>query len=97
MGNGAAQGFGVDLFPDGGFYEVRAGQEDGAVAFHHDGLVAHNGKVGAARDAGAQDNGDLRDAHGAHARVIAEDAAEMLFIREDLVLHRQKTPALSTR
>ncbi len=44
----AAEGLCVHILANGSLYEVRAGKEDGAVAFHHQRLVAHDGQVRAA-------------------------------------------------
>ena len=60
----------VDVLTDGGFDQVAAGEEDAAGLLHDEGLVAHDGQVGAARHAAAHDGGDLRDAHGAHHGVV---------------------------
>jgi len=90
VGNGAAQGFRVDLFADSRPDEVGPGKENGAVAFDHQSLVAHYREIGAACDAGAHYNRDLGNTHGAHAGVVAKDAPEMLLIREDFVLHGQE-------
>src|SRR5690606_489826 len=62
---------------------------DAAGLLHDQGLVAHDRQVGAAGHAAAHHGGDLRDAHAAHHGVVAEDAAEVLFVGEDLVLHGQ--------
>src|SRR3984957_8879315 len=87
---GAAERFGIDVLSDGGLYQVGAGQEDGAGAPDHDRFVAHDRQVGPAGDTRAQNNGDLGDAHGAHAGIVAKDATEVFFIGEDLVLHGQE-------
>ena len=70
-----------------------AAQEDGAGAADDDGLVAHRRHVGAAGGARAHDEGDLRDAGRAHARLVVEDAAEVVAVGEDLVLERQEGAA----
>ena len=62
-------------------------------SLHDDGLVAHGRHVGAARGARAQHDGDLRDAGRRHARLVVEDAAEVLAIGEDLGLQRQERAA----
>ena len=53
-------------------------------------MVGHDGEIGAAGDAHAHDGGDLRDAHGGHARVVAEDAAEVVLVGEDVFLKRKE-------
>ncbi len=47
-------------------------------------------QVGTAGDAHAHDGGDLRNAHGRHHGVVAEDAAEIVGVGEDVFLQRQK-------
>ena len=86
---GAAQLFGGIFLADGGFDERGAGEEEAAALGHED-VVGHDGQIGAAGDAHAHDGGDLRDAHGGHARVVAEDAAEVVLIGEDVFLQRQE-------
>ena len=51
------------------------------------------GHVGAAGRARAHHDGDLRDALGRHARLVEEDAAEVLAVGEDLGLQRQERAA----
>jgi hypothetical protein len=53
--------------------------------------------VRAAGGAAAEDRGDLRDAAGAHRRLVEEDAAEVLAVGEDLVLARQEGARRSRR
>ena len=53
-------------------------------------MIAHHRQIRAARHAHAHDRGDLRNAHRAHHRVVAEDAAEIVGIRENILLQRQK-------
>ncbi len=48
------------------------------------------GQIGAAGDAHAHDRGDLRDAHRGHDGVVAEDAAEIVLVGEDVFLQRQE-------
>ena len=54
-----------------------------------DRLVRHRRHIGAAGRAGAHHAGDLRNAEGREGRLVVEDAAEMLAVREDLGLVRQ--------
>ena len=58
--------------------------------FGHQNVVAHHRQVGAARHAHPHDRGDLRNAHGAHHRVIAENPAEIVRVRKHILLQRQK-------
>ena len=73
--------------------ERRPREEDRAVAAHDDGLVGHGRLVGAAGRAGPEHAGDLGDALRRHARLVVEDAAEVVPVREDLVLERQEGAA----
>ena len=80
-------------------HQRRTAQEDGAVAFHDDGLVGHAGNVrtsgGAAaehlgvRRGGGRDDGNLGDPLGGHDGLVVEDASEMISIGEDVGLERQ--------
>jgi hypothetical protein len=82
----AAQVFGAHHLAGGGFHQRRATEEDGALVAHDDGLVAHRGHVGATRRARAHHHRNLRDRRPAQIGLVVEDAAEMLAIREHLVL-----------
>ena len=86
---GAAQFLGGDVLARRRLHEGRAAQEDGAGALHDDGLVRHRGDVGAAGGARAHHHRDLRNVLGRHARLVEEDAAEVVPVREDLGLERQ--------
>ena len=85
----AAEFFGGSFLADGGLDQRGAGEEE-AGAFGHQDVIAHDGKVGAAGYAHAHDGGDLRDAHGAHDRVVTEDAAEVVGVGEDVFLQREE-------
>ena len=85
----AAQFLGRNSLPDGGLHQRRAGQKKPR-AFRHQNVVAHHRQISAAGDAHAHDGGDLRNAHRAHHRVIAKHAAEIVGIRENVLLQRQK-------
>ena len=85
----AAQFFRRDALPDGRLHQRRAGEKKSRALGHQD-VIAHHGQISAARHAHAHDGGDLRNAHGAHHRVIAKDAAEVVRIRENVFLQRQK-------
>ena len=58
-------------------------------ALHDHALVAHRRHVGAAGRARAHDGRELRDAVGRHARLVVEDAPEVVAVGEDLGLQRQ--------
>ncbi len=81
----AAEFFGVGLLADGGLHQRRAGEEE-AGAFGHEHGVSHDGQISAAGNAHAHDGGDLGNAHGAHDGVVAEDAAEVVGVGEDVFL-----------
>ncbi len=82
-----------DDLADRGLHQRRAAQEDGALVADDHGLVAHRGDVGAAGGAGAHHGGDLRDLRRGHLGLVEEDPAEVLLVREDLVLLGQEGPA----
>ncbi|MNQ89209.1 hypothetical protein D3C85_1045090 [compost metagenome] len=86
---GTAEVLGADHFTSGGLHQRRAGEEDGGLVAHHDGLVGHGRHIGAAGGAGAHHHGDLRDALGAHVGLVEEDPPEVLAVREHFVLARQ--------
>ncbi len=89
----AAELLGRDLFARGGLHEGRSAEKNRASAFDDDRFVGHGGHVGTARRAGAHDDGDLRNPLGRHPRLVVEDAAEVLAVREDLGLQGQKRAA----
>ena len=86
MDVGAAEGLGVDHFAGRGLHQRRAAEKDGALIADDDRLVRHRRNIGAAGRAGAHHDGDLGNALRGHARLVVEDAAEMLPVGEDLVL-----------
>ena len=81
------------LLPGRRLHQRRAAEEDRALVADDDRLVAHRRDVGAARRAGAHHRGDLRDPLRRHRRLVEEDAAEVLAVGEDFVLHRQEGAA----
>ena len=85
----AAEFFGGSFLADGGLHQRGTGEEE-AGAFGHQDVIAHDREIRAAGDAHAHDGGDLRDAHGAHDRVVAENAAEIVSVGEDVFLQRKK-------
>ena len=86
---GAAQLFGRYFLSYRRLHQRRSRQKQSATLSHQY-VVAHQWQVGAAGHAHAHDGGDLRNAHGAHDRVIAEDAAKIVGVRENIFLQRQK-------
>jgi hypothetical protein len=89
----AAQVLGGDLLARRGLHQRRAAEEDRALVADDHRLVAHRRDVGAARRAGAEDRGDLRDAARRHGGLVVEDPAEVLAVGEDLVLLGQERAA----
>ncbi len=89
MDIGAAQFLGGHRFAGRGLHQRRTGEEDRALILDDDGLVRHRRHVGAARGARAHHHRDLGDARGRHVGLVVEDAAEMVAVREHLVLARQ--------
>lgn len=89
----AAELLGRDHLAGGGLHQRRAAQEDRALAADDHRLVAHRGDVGAARRAGAEDGGDLRDAARGQGGLVEEDPPEVVAVGEDLVLLRQEGAA----
>ena len=85
----AAQFFGGNFLSDRRLHERRARKKKSR-AFGHQDVIAHHGQIRAARDAHPHDGRDLRNAHGAHDGVVAEDAAEIVGVGEDVFLQRQK-------
>ena len=90
---GAAKILRADDFACCGLHQRRAAEEDRALLAHDDRFVAHGRHIGAARGARAHHRGDLRDALRRQVGLVEEDAAEMIAIGEDLVLHRQERAA----
>ena len=92
MGLGPAEGFVVDVFANGGLHEVAPRQENGACALHDDAFVAHDGEVRSPGHATSHHGGDLWDAGRREFGVVPEHPPEVLFVRENLVLHGQVHP-----
>ena len=90
---GAAQLLRTHLFPGRRLHQGRAGEEDRALLLDDDGLVGHRRHIGPAGRTRAHHHGDLGDALRRHARLVVEDAAEVLAVGEHLVLMRQVGPA----
>ena len=86
--HGAAELFLSDLLADGRLDQVGTGQEDRSFAFDDVGLVAHDGQIGAAGDAGSHDRGHLKDPGRRQPGVVVEGPAKVLPVGKDLVLER---------
>jgi len=74
-------------------HERRPAEEDRPLAADDDVLVAHRRHVGAAGCARAEHGGQLRHPARGQLRLVVEDAAEVVPVGEDLVLHRQEGAA----
>src|SRR5436305_1239079 len=90
---GTAQLLGAHLLAGRGLHQRRAADEDRARALDDDRLVAHGGHVRAAGGAGTHHRRDLRDGLRREPRLVVEDPAEVVAVREDLGLQRQKGAA----
>ena len=87
---GATEVLSGHLFASGGLDQGRAGEENRAVALDDDRFIGHGRHIGATGRAGAENGRHLRDAVRGHFRLIPENAAEVIDVREHLVLHRQE-------
>ena len=90
MGRGTAQGFIVNIFADCGLNQVTSGKEYASGTIHDQGFITHDRKIGPACHTAAHDGGNLWYAHRTHNGIIPENAAEVLFVGEDFVLHGQE-------
>src|SRR6185312_1084555 len=70
-------------------HERWAAEKDRTLSAHDDRLIGHRGHVRAAGRAAAEHDGDLSDAASGEARLIEEDAPEVIFVGENLVLQGQ--------
>ncbi len=84
-----AELLGADDLAGRGAHEGRPPEEDRALVAHDDRLVAHRRHVRTACRARAEHGGELGHARRREARLVVEDAPEVLLVGEDLVLHRQ--------
>ena len=90
---GAAELLGGHVLSRRGLHERRAADEDRPGSANDHGLVRHRRHVRAAGGAGAHDRRDLRDPERREARLVEEDAPEVVAIGEDLGLERQEGAA----
>ena len=86
---GAAEILGRDVLAGSSLHQWRSAKEDRALAAHDDGFVGHGRYIGTACRARAHDDGDLRNAIRRHARLVEEDAAEVIAVGKDLRPVRQ--------
>ena len=89
----AAERFRVDDFAGRRAHQRRAAEEDRALFLDDDRFVAHCRHVSAAGGARSHHHRELRYAGRREARLVVEDAAEVIAVREDLVLQRQERAA----
>ena len=87
---GAAELLRGDYLPGGGLHQGRPTQEDRSLVAYDHRLITHRRHIGTAGSAGSQYRCDLRDLLRGELRLVVEDAAEVVLIREDLILHRQE-------
>src|ERR1051325_8936590 len=86
----AAERFVVDLLTDRRFYKCTAGEEYMPGAFDDHCFVRHDRQIRATGNAWSHDGRNLYDALRRHYRIVAEDAAEVLLVGENIVLHWQE-------
>mmetsp|Transcript_51489 Transcript_51489/g.130060 ORF Transcript_51489/g.130060 Transcript_51489/m.130060 type:complete len:261 (+) Transcript_51489:808-1590(+) len=86
--HGTAQTLLVRIFASGRLDQGRASEIDCPIVLHNDGLIAHRWCIGAASCAHTTNNGDLRDAHGAHASLVVELPATFNELRRQCSLER---------
>ncbi len=72
---------------------VRTAEENGPLLLDDHHLVAHRGHVGPARRARAEHERDLGNAGRRHARLVEEDAPEVLAVGKHVGLERQERAA----
>ena len=89
----AAQFFRADHLARRRLDQGRATEKYRPLVFDDDAFIGHRRYVCAARGTGAHDHGKLWDAPRRQVGLIVEDAAEVLPVREDFILFRQKSAA----
>ena len=93
MNVGAAKFFRRDFLAGCRFHQRRAAEKDRALISNDDGFVAHRRNVSAAGRARSHHRGDLIDPGARHPCLVVKNAAEVIAIRKDLGLQRQKCAA----
>ena len=93
MDLGSTELLGGHVLAGGGLHQRRPAEEDRPGAADDDRLVAHRRDVCAAGRARAHDERHLRDPGRRHPRLVVEDPAEVVAVREDLGLERQERAA----
>ena len=83
----AAQFFCINNLTNGCFDQRRPG-EIKAASLRHQYFVAQHREIRATGYAIAHDRGELRHACCRNHRIIPKDPAEIIFIRENFILHR---------
>src|SRR5262245_62088215 len=89
----ATETFRIDILSRSGFYERRSAEKNRSLIAHDDRLIAHRRYVSAARRTRTHHDRDLWNTQRRHRRLVIEDPTEVLFVREYLILHRQKRTA----
>ena len=87
---GATQLLGTHLLARGRLNQRWPAQEDGARAPHDDRLIGHGRHICSTGGRAAHHQSDLRDPSRGELRLVVKDSAEVLTVREDLVLERQE-------
>jgi hypothetical protein len=73
-------------------HQGRTTKENRALLANNNTFVAHRRHIGTPGRARPHHDSDLRNPLRRHIRLVEENPAEMLPIRENLVLHRQERP-----
>ena len=89
MHGSAAQLFGGNFLPNGGLHQRGPGKKQSA-AVGHQHVIAHHRQIAAAGNAHAHNRRNLCNAHCRHHSVVAEHAAEVVSVGEDVFLKRQE-------
>ena len=82
----AAQVLGCDNFACRGPYKGWTRQKDRALFFHNDRHIRHGRHICPARRTRPHNHSDLRNAFGAHLRLIVENPAKVIAVGENFVL-----------
>ena len=87
---GTAERLGVDDLTGCGLHQRWSAEEDRALFLDDDGLITHRRHIRPTRGARTHDHSDLGETERTHARLVVEDAAEVLAIWKHLILQGQK-------
>jgi hypothetical protein len=72
-------------------HERRATKEDCSTLFYHDNFVRHGRDIGTTSSAATHNNCNLGNTLSRHAGLVVKDTAEMIAIRENVLLLRQES------